>query len=231
MTLIIGFGHKARNGKDEAIKAIIAANPARDIRRYGFGDALKREVNSAALPYAGKMRHLIAALQEANCVPDCVQYDDDADMTDPLCPYGKQRTLLQWWGTEYRRAQDPDYWVKKTMVQISQDSPEVALICDLRFPNEMAGVQNAGGYCVRVIRTGYKSDVPEHVSERALDGVGKMDWDYVIEVPDGRLEQLQEEAVNAFELLDDANRSIPRYRYDKAQRTILPIGNLISTID
>lgn len=250
MTLIIGFGHKARNGKDEAIKAIIAANPTRDIRRYGFGDALKREVNEAAVA-AGGMEKLFPV-----CVPDLlpileiiepgarymttvsptrkfemISYDPNPDMSDPLCPYGKQRALLQWWGTEFRRAQDPDYWVKKTMDRIASDRPEVALICDLRFPNEMAGINGVGGYCVRVSRLGYKSDVPEHISEHALDDVDRMDWDHVIEVPDGNLEQLQEEAVNAFELLDDANRSIPRYRYDKAQRTILPIGNLISTID
>jgi len=122
-------------------------------------------------------------------------------MTDPLCPYGKQRTLLQWWGTEFRRAQDPDYWVKKTMARISEENPEVALISDLRFPNEVEGIRAAGGYVVRVDRVGYVSDVPEHVSEKALDGMSEMDWDYVIKAPDGGLQVLCEEAVNALNFL------------------------------
>lgn len=228
MTLIIGFGNKARQGKDEAIKTIIAANPAKDIRRYGFGDALKREVNEAVAA-AGGMEKLFSADFPSDLIPivspgmryvttcrsgrlhEVVTYDPNPDMSDPLCPFGKQRALLQWWGTEFRRTQDPDYWVKKTAARIFNDRPEAALICDLRFPNEMAAIQNAGGYCVRVTRVGYESNVPEHVSERALDGVDRMDWDHVIEVPDGNLELLQDEAVNAFELLDDAHRSI-QYR-------------------
>lgn len=59
------------------------------------------------------------------------------------------RQLLQWWGTEYRRAQDPNYWVKRTAEYIlsirldiinNSDElyPKVAFICDdVRFPNEL----------------------------------------------------------------------------------------------
>lgn len=59
------------------------------------------------------------------------------------------RQLLQWWGTEYRRAQDPNYWVKRTAEYIlsirldimnNSDNmyPKVAFICDdVRFPNEL----------------------------------------------------------------------------------------------
>ena len=60
------------------------------------------------------------------------------------------RQLLQWWGTEYRRAQDPNYWVKRTAEHIlsiradfltSPDSfiyERVVFICDdVRFPNEL----------------------------------------------------------------------------------------------
>lgn len=219
--LIIGFGHKARNGKDEAIKAIIAANPDVHIKRYGFGDALKREVNAAAMA-AGGMEKLLAQGgvpddrygQLSTCfVPfsSNVVFHPDAPTDDPLCPLGKQRTLLQWWGTEYRRAQDPNYWVQKTMEMIAQDAPDVALICDVRFPNEAEGIRAAGGYIVRVRRLGYVSDVPQHVSETALNGYGPMSWDAVIDVPDGQLELLKEDAVNTFEFireLDFANRRV-----------------------
>lgn len=195
MTLIIGFGYKARNGKDEAIKAIMAALPDASVKRYGFGDALKNEVNDAAAKHPNGMAGL--------CARFCVPYDPNPPMDDPLCPLGKQRALLQHWGTEFRRAQDPDYWVKKTMQQIAEDAPDVALICDVRFPNEVMGIWKAGGYVVRVRRLGYVSDVPQHVSETTLDCLGPLDWDACIDVPDGNLEELQQDAVNVFMFLQE----------------------------
>lgn len=207
MPLIIGFGHKARHGKDEAIKAILAENP--NARKYGFGDALKREVNEA-VEAAGSW---VSLFRRASLIgfpltttsfmplPSWVVCDPAPPMDDPLCPFGKQRTLLQFWGTEYRRAQAPDYWVKKTMAKIAEDNPEVALICDVRFPNEVEGIRAAGGYVVRVDRVGFVSDVPEHYSEKALDGFSDLDWDYVIKASDGQIEVLREEAINAFNFL------------------------------
>lgn len=210
MPLIIGFGHKARHGKDEAIKIITQEfGRAIDIQKYGFGDALKREVNEAVAA-AGSWgslfhrAHLVGFPLTATSfmpLPSWVVCDPAPPMDDPLCPFGKQRTLLQFWGTEYRRAQAPDYWVKKTMAKIAEDNPEVALICDVRFPNEVEGIRAAGGYVVRVDRVGFVSDVPEHYSEKALDGLSELDWDYVIKAPDGQIEVLREEAVNAFNFL------------------------------
>lgn len=211
MTLIIGFGHKMRNGKDEAIKAIIAERGrTRDIRKYGFGDALKREVNDAVAgwgllpmpPGVSPMQDYMRALTAQGVLRPWVTYDPDAPMDDPLCPYGKQRSLLQWWGTNYRRDQDPDYWVKKTMKRIAQDNPEVALVCDVRFENEVIGLRDAGGYVVRVRRVGFAPEGPQHESEKALDHFTDMDWDLCLDIPDGRLDLLKQEAVNAFNFLE-----------------------------
>jgi hypothetical protein len=120
---------------------------------------------------------------------------------------GKFRRLLQHFGTEFRRAQDPDYWVRKTLARISEERPDFALINDLRFPNEMKAIQAAGGYVVRVTRVGFVSDVPEHVSETALNHLTPLDWDYCIEAPDGQLEVLKDEALNAFEFIRAVHRA------------------------
>lgn len=225
MSLIIGFGHKARHGKDEAIKAIVEhAGCVMDIRAYGFGDALKAEVNEAArlcggmgllfetlrCMHSGIGMEIHAALAGVPRLPAWVTFDENAPMDDPLCPYGKQRILLQWWGSEFRRAQDPDYWVKKLMQQIANDNPEVALVRDLRFINEFDAIHEAGGYTVKVVRQGFVSDVYPHCSETALDQLADLDWDDVVKVWNGDLVGLRLKAVDTFEFLKAVYESRPR---------------------
>jgi hypothetical protein len=193
-SIILGFGYKARSGKDASVAAIIEARRDQyDVRRYAFADALKREVNEAA-QQAGGMKQLFSNLPFSNRIT----YDPNPDMSDPLCPLGKQRELLQVWGSEYRRAQDPDYWVKRTTEQIAKDRPELALLSDMRFKNEVQWVEEYGE-TIKVVRPGIAS-VNEHISEKVLDNVPDSRWGAVI-VNDGSLEDLKRKAVNTFDAL------------------------------
>jgi hypothetical protein len=210
--LIIGFGHKARRGKDTAVQAIIDARGSKyDIRRYAFADELKRE-------YTQRVETICAlnqctpqeAVQEL-CAWAKVEYDPNPDMTDPLCPYGKQRKLLQWWGTEYRRAQDHDYWVNKLFVTIEHDRPQVALITDMRFYNEMFKVKEKRfdrvGFCVRMDRTGFEEAAAVgHRSEQELDSAPVGDprgYDFGITVNDGDVQALKDSVVTLFDMIVD----------------------------
>lgn len=210
-SIVIAFGYKAGHGKDESVKAVLAARSGQyDVRRYAFADALKKEVNAAADVFGeGRMDELFEYLRECGIeqqngaslkIPDWVTYDPDADMTDPLCPLGKQRKLLQWWGSEYRREQDPFYWVTKMQETIEKDKPAVALISDLRFPNEMSWVTANKGYAVRVDRLGYSDGkAAGHHSEELLSWVADEDWHYIIQVNDGDVEELRADAVIVFD--------------------------------
>jgi hypothetical protein len=136
-------------------------------------------------------------------LPNWVQYDPNPDMSDPLCPMGKQRTLLQWWGTEYRRKNDPFYWVKKLKHTLDKDKPRVAIITDVRFKTEYFFVKINGGFTVKIVRTGFQLSDPvarNHVSEHELDDET---FDYVIEVEDGNLPELQRDAVTVFDMIAD----------------------------
>jgi len=183
-----------------------------DIRRYAFADALKREVNDAARKAGGMLNLLtLSSRRFALCdgyymdFPDWVYYDAEAPMDDPLCPYGKQRTLLQWWGAEYRRAQDPDYWVRQLAFTIELEKPQIALISDLRFENEMKFVKQYG----EAIRVDRDSLPPAtHISETALQD--STDWSLILE-NNGTLEEFLEGAVVAF---DDLMTSFP-YGFNK----------------
>jgi hypothetical protein len=197
-TIVVGFGFQARHGKDTAVKAIVdAREKSMDVRRYAFADALKREVNDAASANGG-MQGIINRMR--NVMPDWVVYDPNPDMTDPLCPLGKQRTLLQWWGTEYRRRTDPYYWVKQLYKTLQKEDPQVALISDMRFPNEFQWVKSLDGRTVKVVRCDFYDAALNtgHESECALkDAV----FDYTILAGDGQVDHLKQCAVECFDMI------------------------------
>jgi hypothetical protein len=167
--VIIGLGHKARQGKNTAALAILNATPLdTDVRVYAFADALRREVNTA-IRQAGSVENLIATYKEAGLMPEWVVAEK---------PMEKQRTLLQWWGTDHRRAKNPDYWVDRLFAVIGEMAPDVAIITDVRYPNEVAAIKAHGGFTVKVSRTSPPDVVVhEHVSEAALNGYTGWDFD------------------------------------------------------
>jgi len=227
-SVVIGFGYRMRSGKDAAIAEIIAKRGLRprcnepwdgsssrtgvvgdyDIRAYGFADALKQEVTAAALSARG-MANLFGEemyFMQTNGnflpLPQWVRdgYEENPDMTDPFCPLGKQRTMCQWWGTEYRRSCDPDYWVKKLAATIAKDKPQVACIRDMRFQNEFKFVKD-NGYTVRVDRDGLPPN--DHASEHQLDE--ETDWDYILD-NNGTLEDFKAGALVVFDDIIGQNK-------------------------
>lgn len=102
----------------------------------------------------------------------------------------RPRQILQWWG-DYRRAQDPDYFVRATDAEVwyaRMDGPVV--ITDCRFPNEARMVRQLGGQIWQVVRPGHEPPRTGHASETTGDEFAP---DVVI-VNDGSLEQLAENA-------------------------------------
>ena len=210
-SVVFGFGHRARHGKDTVAAEIKAKRRHMyDIAITPFAGELKKEVNICALR-SGGMRALFddglrvpgAGYMQANgdfiALPDWVQFDPNPDMSDPLCPLGKQRTMLQWGGTEYRRSIDPNYWVNKLEAALSGSKPEVALVTDMRFPNEMAWVQKYGE-AIKVYRPNFKADVLPQASEESLANVPDAKWDAII-LNDGTVEDLKRKALYTFDML------------------------------
>ena len=117
---LIGLGHRMRSGKDTAAAEILKWRGTEyKIEVIPFAKALKEQVNAMAIA-AGGMENLFKpnrnfVLADGYYIdfPDWVQFNPCAPMDDPYCPLGKQRELLQWYGSEFRRAQDKDYWVDR----------------------------------------------------------------------------------------------------------------------
>ena len=162
--LILGLAGPARVGKDTVAAYLV--------RRYGFvkfafSDALYREVQVAfGLPDQSLLRDPTtkeAALDElalVNCyetgfidlVEDLLLQMSRITLPEKEIPLSP-RQVLQWWGTEYRRAQDPDYWVKqadafvwglKRCYTYPEHQPQLFVECGTRFENERKWIKGKG---------------------------------------------------------------------------------------
>ena len=206
MKLLVGFGSKARHGKDGCAAAIIDYLDAKrtlarvhgygtqvpPVKRHSFAAALKTEVANAITAAGGVERLLLSGFYDeftymSHKFPEWVTADAEPDMSDPLLPMGKHSKMLQWWGTEFRREQcGANYWVREVHGQLIQG---INLITDVRFPNEAEFVKDMGGYTVNVTRLNKDGSIyadpsrpADHASEIALDGYN---WDFRIIVKDG----------------------------------------------
>jgi hypothetical protein len=220
--LLIGFGSKARHGKDtaaEAIRDYYAAKAANTrahvptwkgevkVGIFKYATVLYAEVNQwlAANPGWAKHSNEVWYSPTASTLfPDWVQPEPNPEIS-ALAPYGKHPKLLQWWGTEYRRNNfGQDYWVKRTFANIPANL-DIAIISDVRFPNEAEAVEQRHGYTVNVQRLRKDGSLytdpsrsAAHPSETALDN---WNWNFRIISPDGHQAWTAQQAINLAEYL------------------------------
>ena len=95
------------------------------------------------------------------------------------------REVMQFVGTEVFRKMYNNVWVDATIRQIEKDSPSMAIITDVRFPNEVNGIINCQdfssimtGKVIRLTRNVYPED--KHPSEIALDSYNESFYSHVI---------------------------------------------------
>lgn len=91
-------------------------------------------------------------------------------MPEPIHRAGRMtaRELLQYFGTNICRRMSDDCWVDATIRKIQKEQSQFAIIVDVRFPNEVKGIQAAGGKVLRFTRAPFAGQ-DEHKSETALD--------------------------------------------------------------
>lgn len=103
------------------------------------------------------------------------------------------REVMQYVGTDIFRKMYNDVWVDALLRRINEDQPAIALICDIRFPNEVFGVQRSGGIVIRLTRHNGSND--QHSSETSLDPQ-HFQWsnfNYVLDNQDKSIIQTNEE--------------------------------------
>ena len=82
--------------------------------------------------------------------------------------YMTAREVLQYVGTDFFRNLDPNVWINSLLRKIKKDKPEVALICDVRFKNEITELQKEGAYILGLTRDPY-SKGDQHASEKEIE--------------------------------------------------------------
>tara|TARA_R100001163_G_C5054064_1_gene190629 strand:- start:108 stop:854 length:747 start_codon:yes stop_codon:yes gene_type:complete len=105
------------------------------------------------------------------------------------------REFLQYLGTDVMRKIKDTIWVDYTIKTILKEKSEIALIPDVRFPNEVEAIHKAGGIVLRLTRNPYASD---HRCETALSRE-EYDWnnfDYVIDNNNSDINTLMEDLEN-----------------------------------
>jgi hypothetical protein len=114
---------------------------------------------------------------------------------------GKNAPLLQRVGLGIRD-DDENALVRSVYGKLLDARPRVAVITDVRFPNEMAFVKALGGVCWKVERRLFNGDLyidqsrpATHPSETALDGGA---WDRVIVNPDGAIDTFTDRVREAY---------------------------------
>lgn len=183
---LIGLSGPAGVGKDTIADYLVAEH---GFTKFSFSDALYREVSEAfgvaveelqdrekkEVPHPRLTAAVCRDLQFAYLMCGCGHVATAAEWEYEFSP----RWVLQHWGTEYRRAQDPDYWVKKTAswvqawLDVTRDDgePHAGLVnTSTRFPNEAEFIRALGGQVWHVRRrdTGGVASGLEHVAEQGL---------------------------------------------------------------
>lgn len=86
------------------------------------------------------------------------------DLAAPRSP----RQILQWWATEYRRAQNPLYWVQRFEThshELLSAGVQHIIVSDVRFADEVHCIRSQGAEIWRVVRANLTPSSTGHVSE------------------------------------------------------------------
>jgi len=153
--ILVGFAGKAGAGKTSIAHALarrLKERPQTSTCVRSFADAVRDELRDL---YFGRPLNSPPSLKAKTIAAAIGQYYltlRKKDITELLYikpPAPLVRWLLQWWGTSYRRAQDPNYWVTAFFTKSRLFLPPVKnrfiLIDDVRFPNEVEAIRRHNG--------------------------------------------------------------------------------------
>lgn len=199
--IVIGLGHKARQGKDY-IAEHIAKLELPDIQRsyvFHFADAIKEEITNSKreqplikkLDRYGKTYYVLSDNSPNAITPVHLYKPEQVPMLHKLFEKrgieeywgmdNKDSEMLQFWGTDFRRKFcGNNYWVEileQKIVELARGKENcLILIPDVRFNNELEMILRHNGLYVEVQR--YNEDKTRYLAkDRDPQHVSEMELD------------------------------------------------------
>jgi len=174
MTTLYAFTGKKGSGKSTAAKYVAKKTGA---VRINFKDALVQEMKENFPDLLEELSYLYNP-DEHGMEGWNFLFREKPDLV---------RALMQNYGTEVRRGDNPDYWTQKWFYKVNQLDNVVT--DDVRFLNEAKGVKFLDGVIIRIIRSDITS-TKGHLSETEMD---QIEADYTVEVEKGDLIDLYQQ--------------------------------------
>ena len=178
--IIIALCGLAGAGKDTVADTLVTHA---GFSKIAFADALRREVAGAfnlgdqmcILTDRATKEQPTNALRMSRCssiqflhrmydlaAQESPDFDYDEWVAAPRSP----RQIMQWWGTEYRRHQEENYWTIRVSIRILAAARGTRwVITDCRFANEARAVRSIDGELWQVMRPGQASVEGGHASQ------------------------------------------------------------------
>lgn len=111
------------------------------------------------------------------------------------------RSLMQEYGTDVRRSEDPDYWVKQWIEEVNKNKGKNIVVDDVRFFNELAAIGDFDGILIQVRRPDVTSG-GSHPSETEQE---KFIPDFVIEGVPGSHKEIYKQADHIIHIIKSNN--------------------------
>lgn len=192
---LIGLTGPAACGKDTVADLLVTHC---GFVKLAFADPLKAEVSDAFgieplyLTRRETKEHPMSSLALRKCLAIgfvgrmMIDHEDRGETLDLDAPRSP-RQIMQWWGTDYRRHQSPDYWTYQTSARIGyllrERLASRIILTDCRFANEIDMVRDTyGGQVWQIKREGTHVPDGAHLSETsgaqfAPDAIINNDYD------------------------------------------------------
>lgn len=182
---LFAMSGKMAAGKDtigELLSEKLGDLEHKEIKEVSFGQLIRLEVDKMVSLYKDDLIENDSRLNEFN-----VDLENLAKLCEILgesSAFGRSedsRKALQFWGTDIRRNQNPNYWINSMFnFVIDNVSEGISInITDARFPNEVELVEDLGGVVIRleISRELQKSRIKERdgiiVTDEALDHISE----------------------------------------------------------
>jgi len=197
--LIIGFGHRARNGKDTV--ANILKEKFDNVEIIHWADGVYEECSNKESKYPliklevvtpNKIYYSVLLNKETGereaisnkADPFLHKIFTERNIEEYFKMDKKDPEILQFWGTNFRRTLcDSNYWIKLTLEKANNLAEKMdgakgmIIIPDTRFINEVKALEQSQGFYIKVIRNNdngsqyiAKDRDPNHPSEAELEG-------------------------------------------------------------